>query len=78
MGLPSPEILYGCFAESIILSLEGRYENFSEGKGFIMPEKVEWIQRAGEKHGFRLAPFYWGNERVDEKTLSVIQTKSHA
>lgn len=74
-GLPSRNVLYGCFAEAIILSLEGRYENFSEGKGFIQPEKVELIKKWGEKHGFRLAPFYWGDEPVDEKTVSQIHQR---
>lgn len=76
VGLPSPNILYGCFAEAIILSLEGRYEKFSEGKGKIQPEKIEEIQAIGDKHGFRLAPFYWGNEMVDEKSIELIHART--
>lgn len=76
LGLPSPNVLYGCFAESIILSLEERYENFSEGKGKISMEKVAWIAEAGKKHGFELAPFYWGNELIDETRLAGLQSKA--
>lgn len=69
VGLPSPNILYGCFAEAIILSLEGRFENYSQGKGKIQPEKIQEIQAMGEKHGFRISSFYWGDELIDEKTI---------
>ncbi len=75
VGLPSPNILYGCFAESIILSFEGRYENYSQGKGKITPEKIQEIQAMGEKHGFRRAPFYLGEELIDEKSIGVIHSR---
>ncbi len=73
IGLPSKDILYGCFAESIILSLEDRYENFSQGKGFIEPEKIEEIRLMGEKHGFKIAPFYWGDRLVPEEDIVSIR-----
>lgn len=67
MGLSSDNIIYGCFAEGIILALERRYENFSFGRGNITPEKMEEIKTLGKKHGFNLAPFYWGDKRVDKE-----------
>lgn len=73
VGLPNPRMLYGCWAEAIILSLEERFENFSEGKGLIKPENVEWIYNAAQKHGFDVAPFYWGNKVMDEKAIDEIQ-----
>lgn len=66
-------MLYGCFAEAIILSLEDRYENFSEGRGKITAEKIEEIKVMGEKHGFRLSPFYWGDRLMTEKEVSAIR-----
>lgn len=78
LGLPNPNVLYGCFAESIILCLEERYENFSEGKGKISAEKVDWITRAGKKHGFELSPFYWGNELIAQEQVSRLLSKSVA
>ncbi len=73
IGLPSPKVLYGCFAEAIILSLEDRYESFSRGKGLITPEQIEIIKLIGEKHGFRLAPFYWGDRLVSEQDVLSIR-----
>lgn len=75
VGLPSPKILYGCWAEAIILSLEERFENFSEGKGLIKQENVEWIYKAALKHGFDVAPFYWGNKMMGEKAIDEIQNR---
>ncbi len=69
IGLPSTKILYGCFSEAIILGLEDRYENFSRGKGHITPEQIEAIKAMGEKHGFRLAPFYCGDRPVTDKEV---------
>jgi len=76
IGLPSKDILYGCFAEAVILSLENRYENFSEGKGQIAPAQIREIQEMGEKHGFGVAPFYWGDRLMTERDVESI--RSHA
>lgn len=73
IGMPSTNVLYGCFAEAIILSLEDRYENFSEGRGKITVEQMELIKSLGEKHGFRLAPFYWGNRLMTEEDIVSIR-----
>jgi predicted amino acid dehydrogenase/ribosome-associated toxin RatA of RatAB toxin-antitoxin module len=70
IGLPAPDAIYGCFSESIILSLEKRYENFSFGRGNITPAKIEEIRSLGEKHGFGVADFYWGNKLIDEPMIS--------
>ena len=69
MGLPAKEVLYGCFAEAIILALEKRYENFSTRAGYIIPEKVEEIRVLGEKHGFSVADFYWCNKKIDDQAI---------
>ncbi len=74
IGLPSKTILYGCFAEAIILSLEERYEDFSQGKGKITPEQIEDIRQMAEKHGFRLAPFYWGDRLVSDQDILSIRS----
>lgn len=72
-GLPSTEVLYGCFAEAIILALEKRFENFSFGRGNITPEKIDEIRQLGRKHGFEVAPFYWGNKVIDEGMIKSIR-----
>jgi len=54
-GYP-PNVALACMAETMILALEGRFENFSLGRG-IKLEKVEEINNLGKKHGFKLAGF---------------------
>lgn len=73
IGLPSTDILYGCFAESIVLALEERYENFSWGKGQISKEKMDEILTLAKKHGFKLAPFFWGNRLMTEENIKAIR-----
>lgn len=73
IGLPATDALYGCFSESIILSLEKRYENFSFGRGNITPEKIDEIRNIGKKHGFEAADFYWGNKLIDDSIISRVK-----
>jgi predicted amino acid dehydrogenase/ribosome-associated toxin RatA of RatAB toxin-antitoxin module len=73
IGLPSTRILYGCFAEAIILDLEERYENFSWGKGNITREKVDYIMNAAKKHGLELAPFFWGIRLMTQREVEKIK-----
>ncbi|RLD00578.1 MAG: shikimate dehydrogenase [Chloroflexi bacterium] len=51
-GLP-PGAAYACMAETMILTLEERYENYSLGKQ-VQVERVREIARLAHKHGFRL------------------------
>jgi predicted amino acid dehydrogenase len=53
IGLPR-NVVYACLAETIVLALEGRYENFTVGRQ-IEWEKVREIYRMGLKHGMKLA-----------------------
>ncbi|MGE5196925.1 MAG: NAD(P)-binding domain-containing protein, partial [Deltaproteobacteria bacterium] len=73
VGLPSPDTLYGCFSESIILALEKRYENFSIGRNKITPERIEEIRALGDKHGFRVSDFYWGNKLIDDTIIAKVK-----
>lgn len=52
-GLPSGVAL-ACMSETMILTLENRFENYSLGRG-INIHKVLEIERLAAKHGFRLA-----------------------
>ena len=53
IGLPK-NVAYACLAETIVLALEGRFENFTVGRT-IEWEKVREIYRLGRKHGMTLA-----------------------
>ncbi len=53
IGLPK-NVAYACLAETIVLALEGKFENFTVGRN-IEWEKVREIYRLGRKHGMELA-----------------------
>jgi len=53
IGLPK-NVAYACLAETIVLALEGRFENFTVGRN-IEWEKVREIYKLGIKHGMSLA-----------------------
>jgi len=82
IGLP-PNIAYACLAETIVLALDGRFENFTVGRN-IEWEKVREIYRLGLKHGMKLAAISGVNgvfsdadiERVRELALAKRATGS--
>ena len=53
IGLPKG-VVYACLAETIVLALEGRFENYTVGRA-IEWEKVHEIYKLGLKHGMQLA-----------------------
>src|SRR5262249_1848435 len=53
IGLPKPAV-YACLAETVLLTMEGRYESFSLSKQLSM-EKVKEIYKIGLKHGAKLS-----------------------
>jgi len=77
-GLPSAGVLYGCFSEAIILALEKRFESFSFGRGNIMPEKIDEIRKMGQKHGFEVSDFYWGDKPIDQTIIDRVKEKVKA
>ena len=76
IGLPK-NVAYACLAETIVLALEGRFENFTVGRA-IEWEKVREIYKIGLKHGMKLAAISGVNgpfsdediERVRELALA--------
>jgi predicted amino acid dehydrogenase len=76
IGLPKG-VAYACLAETIVLALEGRFENYTVGRS-IEWEKVRDIYKMGLKHGMRLAAISGVNgvftdediERVRELALA--------
>jgi fatty aldehyde-generating acyl-ACP reductase len=55
---PFPDVAHGCLLEGIALTLEGRFEPFSRGRGGITPKAVEEIETIAARHGIYLAPFF--------------------
>lgn len=69
IGLPSSDTLYGCFAESMVLALENRFERYSFGRGNIFPDKIEQMRQMARKHGFEVADFWWENTPVSNEVI---------
>jgi fatty aldehyde-generating acyl-ACP reductase len=55
---PFPDVVHGCLLEGMVLALEGRLEPFSQGRGFITPERVQEMEAIAARHGIYLAPLY--------------------
>jgi fatty aldehyde-generating acyl-ACP reductase len=55
---PFPDVVHGCLLEGMALALERRFEPFSQGRGFITPERVVEIETIAARHGIYLAPLY--------------------
>lgn len=54
-GFP-PHTSYACMAETMILALDGRYENFSLGRTLDI-NKINLISQLADKHNFKMAGF---------------------
>jgi fatty aldehyde-generating acyl-ACP reductase len=55
---PFPDVVHGCLLEGMALALQGRFEPFSQGRGFITPARVEEMETIAARHGIHLAPLY--------------------
>jgi fatty aldehyde-generating acyl-ACP reductase len=63
---------YACMSETMMLALEGRYENFTLGKTVSL-EQVEETQRLAAKHGFKLAGFRSFERAVTQEQIDRIR-----
>ncbi|AVJ19737.1 aminotransferase class III-fold pyridoxal phosphate-dependent enzyme [Serratia sp. JUb9] len=66
----------GCMAETIVLALENRRENFSLGR-YLAPEKVLEIGEIAERHGFFAYPLASYGERIDRQSVSHLKRYYH-
>lgn len=71
IGLPK-NVAYACLAETIVLALEGRFENFTVGR-VIEWEKVREIYRLGIKHGMKLAAISGVNGVYSEADIEQVR-----
>lgn len=75
-GYP-PKLALACMAETMILALEGRFENFTLGRDLTL-EQVEEIGRLARKHGFKLAGFRSFERPVTEEQIEAIRQRAFA
>ena len=81
IGLP-PKTSYACLAETALLAMEGRFEDYTLGRN-IEIERVKEIYRLFKKHGFKLAGLrsfgkYITEEDVAQKRLLAEELRADA
>ena len=69
-------MIHGCLAETIVLSLENRRENFSMGRGKITEEKISEMRIMADRNGFSLAPFYYNGATYSIEELDRIASRA--
>ncbi len=67
-GLP-PRTALACMSETMILTLEGRFENYSLGRGIHL-DKVLEMERLADKHGFKLASMRAFDKPVSDEQIA--------
>ena len=70
-GFP-PQTCFACMAETMILALEGRYENFTLGRNLV-PSQIDTIFGLAKKHGFTLAGFRNFEHAVTKEMIESIR-----
>ena len=73
-GFP-PGMSYACMAETMMLSMEGRYENFTLGRDLTL-QQVEEISALAKKHNFKLAGFRSFERAVSAKEIEQIRERA--
>jgi len=68
---------YACMAETMILSLEQRYENFTLGRDLTV-KQVETIDKLATKHGFKLAGFRSFERAITADEIATIKANINA
>ena len=73
-GFP-PKMSYACMAETMALSLEQRYEDYTIGKD-IQVSQADEIAHIARRHGFRLAGFRSFEKAVSEETIAAVRERA--
>jgi fatty aldehyde-generating acyl-ACP reductase len=70
-GFP-PKTAYACMSETMMLALEGRYENYTLGRD-LTAAQVDEIKGIGDRNGFKLAGFRSFERAVTEEQIEKIR-----
>jgi predicted amino acid dehydrogenase len=73
-GFP-PGTAYACMAETMVLALEKRYENYTLGRNLTI-RQVEEIAGLAKKHGFKLGGFRSFSRAVTEQEIEKIKLRA--
>ncbi|MCA1900058.1 MAG: shikimate dehydrogenase [Chloroflexi bacterium] len=63
---------YACMAETIALTLEGRFEDYTVGKDITL-ERVREITAIAERHGFRMSGFRSFEREVTQEQIEIVR-----
>jgi fatty aldehyde-generating acyl-ACP reductase len=66
---------YACMAETMVLALEGRYEDYTIGKNISL-EQANEIGEMAARHGFRLAGFRSFEKPVTDAQISAVRERA--
>lgn len=72
IGFEDRSVVYACLAETIVLALEGRFENFTLGRNLEW-EKVHEIYKLGLKHGMQLAAISGVNGEYSDEDIARVR-----
>ncbi len=72
-----PKTAYACMSETMMLALDGRYENFTLGKD-VSVQQVREINGLADKHGFKLAGYRSFEKPVTPETIEVTRRNALA
>lgn len=68
-----PHSIYGCLSEGILLALEGRFENYSIGRGNITEKNIDEMFGIARRHGFGVADFFCGYKQYSNEDIKNIK-----
>ena len=77
IGFEARNVVYACLAETIVLTLEGRFENFTLGRNLEW-EKVHEIYKLGLKHGMQLAAISGVNGVYSDQDIRAVRERAIA
>lgn len=63
---------YACMAETIALTLEGRFEDYTVGKDITL-ERVKDITAIADKHGFRMSGFRSFEREITDEQIEAVR-----
>ena len=74
-GFP-PGKAFACMAETIVLALEGRFEDYTLGKD-ITRQRVDEISEMAARHGFKLSGFRSFEHALTEQQIETVRRRAH-
>lgn len=73
-GFP-PKTAYACMAETMILTLEKKFQSFTLGRELNLEQVLE-IEKMAKKHGFKLAGFRSFERAISNEQIKLIKKKA--